>query len=408
VISFVPQRMIAFTWNAPPSLAELRKANARTQVNVFFQRTPEGTKVRLVQHGLGVGKEWDKYGDYFDRAWGVVLNAQREWAVKQPKSVGDQPRLDGYYTDGAVEVSYRRYEQATFKVAMPATAAKVWRALATSDGFKETFGRDATIELKPDGKYDIWGGKGNRVLAHTTQQMLSVTGSAPERFPRVREGGTWGTYFLEATGPSSCNLTLITNGWRRGDDEFEKAFDYFLRANPMFLNMLYLKMGGSAKPSAPDRMERELDAPITEVWKLFTTSDGLKQWMATQVELEALKPGAKIRTRYGTDGKPGDEGGIEHTILCVEPERLFAFQCTKQPATFPFKTAIKNVYFIIHLSPIGPDRTLLTMTTVGYTNDQESRQLRAFFETGNSQTFDQMRKALAANKAKPGDAAKPP
>jgi len=124
--------------------------------------------------------------------------------------------------------------------------------------------------------------------------------------------------------------------------------------------------------------------------------------MATQVEMEALKPGAKIRTRYGADGKPGDAGGIEHTILCVEPERLFAFQCTKQPEKFPFKEAIKNVYFVLHLEPIGSERTLLTMTTVGYTNDTESQQLRAFFEEGNSQTFDSLRAAVARNRPSRG------
>jgi uncharacterized protein YndB with AHSA1/START domain len=403
VLSFNPYRMISFTWNAPPTLTQLRKANARTQVNVFFDKVPEGTKVRLVQHGLGIGKEWDQYYDYFDKAWTMVLGVQRDWAGKQPKSP-PSPLTDyqSLYTDGAVEVSYTRYERARFRMNVPATTAKVWRAIATSDGFHETFGVKATIELQPGGKYDIWGGKGNTVLAFTTQQMLSVSGSAPEKFPNVQKGGTWGTYFLESTGPSTCTLTLETAGWRRGDDEFEKAFDYFLRANPKFLNMLYTRLGGSRLPPAPDRMEREINAPVSEVWKLFTSNDGLKQWMATQVEMEALKPGAKIRTRYGTDGKPGDEGGIEHTILCVEPERLFAFQCTKQPEKFPFKNAIKDIYFVLHLQPIGSERTLLTMTTVGYTNDKESRQLQAFFEEGNSQTFDALRAAVARNRSSQG------
>jgi uncharacterized protein YndB with AHSA1/START domain len=282
---------------------------------------------------------------------------------------------------------------------VPASAAKIWRAIATAEGFNGTFGIKATIELKPGGAYDIWGGKGNKVLAFTTQEMLSVSGSAPEKFPNVQKGGTWGTYFLEPTGPATCTLTLETAGWRRGDDEFEKAYDYFLRANPKFLNMLYARLGGSPLPPAPDRMEREIAAPVSEVWKFFTSNEGLKQWMATQVEMDALKPGGKIRTRYGTEGKPGDEGGIEHTILCVEPERLFAFQCTKQPEKFPFKEAIKKVYFVLHLEPVGAERTLLTMTTVGYTNEKESQQLRAFFEDGNSQTFDALRAAVAKNRA---------
>jgi uncharacterized protein YndB with AHSA1/START domain len=85
VLSVNPYHMISFTWNAPPTLAELRKADVRTQVNVFFEKSPYGTRVRLVQHGLGVGKEWDKYHEYFDKAWGLVLSVQKDWASKQPK-----------------------------------------------------------------------------------------------------------------------------------------------------------------------------------------------------------------------------------------------------------------------------------------------------------------------------------
>lgn len=402
VLSYAVPRMIAFTWNAPPSIPELRKSGAMTEVDVLLDPVPGGTKVRLIQHGLGVGPDWDKYGDYFDKAWTSVLAKQKDWASKQSNDSAGKSAyaFEDFQNDGAVEVAYTRYDRARFTVKMPATSAKVWRAIATADGFKDMFGAslNPTIELKPGGKYDIHGGKPNRVLAFATQQMLSVSGSAPAKYPRVAEGGTWGTYFIESTGPATCTLTLETAGWRRGDDEFEKAFDYFIRANASFLNMMFTRLGGGAVTPAPDRMERELDASVGEVWKLFQSNDGLKQWMATQVELDALKPGAKIRTKYGTDGKPGDDDGIEHTILCVEPERLFAFQCTKQPANFPFKTAIKDLSFLIHLKPLGPDRTLLTMTTVGYNNTEESRKLRQFFESGNSQTFDAMRKALANNK----------
>jgi hypothetical protein len=57
---------------------------------------------------------------------------------------------------------------------------------------------------------------------------------------------------------------------------------------------------------------------------------------------------------------------------------------------------------VLHLQPIGSERTLLTMTTVGYTNDKESRQLQAFFEEGNSQTFDALRAAVARNRSSQG------
>ncbi|MEI6737860.1 MAG: SRPBCC domain-containing protein [Pseudomonadota bacterium] len=72
------KKMISFTWNAPPSLPEVRKQH--TVVVVRF--TPRGdalTDVSLHHSGWGTGggngsdAEWDKAYDYFSKAWPNVL-----------------------------------------------------------------------------------------------------------------------------------------------------------------------------------------------------------------------------------------------------------------------------------------------------------------------------------------------
>jgi uncharacterized protein YndB with AHSA1/START domain len=79
VLGVQENRMITFTWNAPPHLPEARAQ--RTFVTVRMQ--PEGaeTRVRLTHTGWGDGGEWDKAYAYFDRAWGNVLaNLQKRFA----------------------------------------------------------------------------------------------------------------------------------------------------------------------------------------------------------------------------------------------------------------------------------------------------------------------------------------
>ena len=67
-----PPRMLSFTWNAPPSLPEVRQQ--RTFVVVRLQPVGEKeTRVTLHHTGWGDGDEWDKAYGYFDRAWGNVL-----------------------------------------------------------------------------------------------------------------------------------------------------------------------------------------------------------------------------------------------------------------------------------------------------------------------------------------------
>lgn len=70
-LGYVKGEMLSFTWNAPPHLA-LRTKN--TWVVLTFNEVPEGTAVRLVHTGFLEGKDWDAYMEYFDDAWGYVLD----------------------------------------------------------------------------------------------------------------------------------------------------------------------------------------------------------------------------------------------------------------------------------------------------------------------------------------------
>jgi len=72
ILSYVPMKMLAFEWNAPPSFGNLRYR--RTQVIVRFDsHAGDVVKVSFAQLGWGTGEEWDRLFDYFDRAWGYVL-----------------------------------------------------------------------------------------------------------------------------------------------------------------------------------------------------------------------------------------------------------------------------------------------------------------------------------------------
>jgi uncharacterized protein YndB with AHSA1/START domain len=73
------ERLVSFTWNAPPHLPDARLQ--RTVVIVRMEPAGEReTRVRLTHLGWGDGGEWDKAYDYFDRAWGNVLaNLQKRF-----------------------------------------------------------------------------------------------------------------------------------------------------------------------------------------------------------------------------------------------------------------------------------------------------------------------------------------
>jgi uncharacterized protein YndB with AHSA1/START domain len=74
ILAFQHERMLSFTWNAPPDLPEARKH--RTVVIVRFRPAGDGgqlTEVLLHHTGWGDGGEWDQAFDYFSMAWPRVL-----------------------------------------------------------------------------------------------------------------------------------------------------------------------------------------------------------------------------------------------------------------------------------------------------------------------------------------------
>ncbi len=75
IISYLPEEMLSFTWNAPPEYPEIRNHKHKTWVVVNF-KSIENDKTEIVLHHLGwlKGKEWDDVYNYFDSAWERVLD----------------------------------------------------------------------------------------------------------------------------------------------------------------------------------------------------------------------------------------------------------------------------------------------------------------------------------------------
>lgn len=78
VLCWLPERMIAFTWNAPPHLERTRRAH--TWVVVELEARDGGTALRLTHCGWPErawgepGSQWPETFAYFEAAWGRVLD----------------------------------------------------------------------------------------------------------------------------------------------------------------------------------------------------------------------------------------------------------------------------------------------------------------------------------------------
>ncbi len=133
-----------------------------------------------------------------------------------------------------------------------------------------------------------------------------------------------------------------------------------------------------------------VDAPRSGVWKAWTTSEGAQGWMVAHADID-LKIGGLMRTHYDPEGKLGDENSIENTILSFDPERMLSIKNTKSPKTFPWPKSIQSMWTVIYLEDASEGKTKVTVVGRGFTDDEESQKMRAFFQRGNEITLQRLR-----------------
>lgn len=254
ILAYIEPELLAFTWGFPPAVESLRYAGAKTQVVLQFIPLDEGrVRVKFAQLGWQEGPDWDKGYEYFDKAWSYVLNQLKDHLETGHTSASAATPKSKSWEDNHVKVtSYDSpIKRQDFEMTIPVPVDSVWNLLATADGFKRLGGKDPLVELKPGGAYSFWPGAPNKVLAFIPNEMLATTGSAPPEFPNVRKGGTWSAYYFEPVGNNKTRLRLACVGWRPGEKEWDDAYDYFLKNNPIFLNAVYgLLVKDAAQTSA--------------------------------------------------------------------------------------------------------------------------------------------------------------
>jgi uncharacterized protein YndB with AHSA1/START domain len=101
VLSFVPEEMLSFEWNAPPSLAAAR-AGACSFVVVGIADRDGATHVRLRHLGIERMQQAGEVEAYFRRAWDMVMCWLEHRFSAGPVDWNSPPRPSrSYDTDGA-------------------------------------------------------------------------------------------------------------------------------------------------------------------------------------------------------------------------------------------------------------------------------------------------------------------
>ena len=168
------------------------------------------------------------------------------------------------------------------------------------------------------------------------------------------------------------------------------------RASAFLITTALLSGRADAQNTAPIVSETVVAAPVDAVWAAWTTSEGLRSWMAPHVTID-LRVGGLMRANYNAQGTLGDPQTIENIVLSFEPGRMLSIRVVKCPATFPFPNTIGEMWTVLYFEPVAADRTKLRVVGLGFTASEESQRMRAFFERGNATTLEQLRQHFSKN-----------
>jgi len=74
ILSYLPQKMLSFSWNTPPSFTLQRASGYYTWVVIFFEEKDENScNLTLTHYGWPEDEQWLPIYEYFFEAWDAVL-----------------------------------------------------------------------------------------------------------------------------------------------------------------------------------------------------------------------------------------------------------------------------------------------------------------------------------------------
>lgn len=140
--------------------------------------------------------------------------------------------------------------------------------------------------------------------------------------------------------------------------------------------------------------EGVIAAPVAAVWAAWTTTEGLKSWLAPQADID-LKVDGLMRANYQAGSSLEDKTTIVNRVLSYEPGRMLSIRVARAPEGFPFPNAIKSMWTVMYFDKVSETETRMRVVSLGFGPDDESQKMRAFFEKGNAFTLQQLQKRFS-------------
>jgi uncharacterized protein YndB with AHSA1/START domain len=146
-------------------------------------------------------------------------------------------------------------------------------------------------------------------------------------------------------------------------------------------------MKSSASSGRMIRVGKDIKAPVSEVWRVFTTSKGAEEFFAQNANI-GLAIGGPYEIQFDLKDERSGTKGLK--ILSYAPEEMISFQWNAPPE-FP---EVRNggTWVVVGMHPVNPHTTHVTITHLGWKDGPEWDQAYAHFQRGWSELINRLDK----------------
>ncbi len=151
----------------------------------------------------------------------------------------------------------------------------------------------------------------------------------------------------------------------------------------------------SAQALAPDIVvTKTIDAPVAEVWKAWTTTDGIESFFAPKAVKVEPVPGGAFELWFGLTQPEGSRGCEGCKVHSVRPMEQLVFEWNAPP-TIPTIRPLRTLVYL-DFKALPGNKTEVTLRNFGYGDGEEWAKNKAYFAAAWPAVMANLEKSFAA------------
>ena len=117
--------------------------------------------------------------------------------------------------------------------------------------------------------------------------------------------------------------------------------------------------------------EIHVPAPLTEVWRAWTTLEGVESFFAPRCNID-LKPGGAYEMLFDLEAESGKQGGEGMVVMAVQPQQMLGFTWNAPPHLPSVRGQMTHVVVRLFEADAGATRVTLRHDGWGEGNEWDA------------------------------------